>query len=50
MTGTRYKELRNNLDLRLTQEEIDEGWHFCADWDGLLIHKDHPESESCSCG
>jgi hypothetical protein len=33
----------------LTKEEAEEGWHFCWDWDGLLIHKDDPEAECCTC-
>lgn len=24
-------------------------WHFCYDWDGLLIHKDDREFEVCVC-
>jgi len=34
--------------IKLTEEEQRE-WHFCWDWDGLLIHKDHPEFECCVC-
>lgn len=33
----------------LTQEEIDYGWHFCWEFDGLLIGPDCPEWEVCSC-
>jgi hypothetical protein len=49
MTSKRHKELMANQDLCLTPEEIAEGWHFCWDWDGLLIHKDDREAEICSC-
>lgn len=49
MTKQRYHELMSNFELELTQEEVDEGWHFCNDWDGLLICKDWPESECCYC-
>lgn len=45
----RYRELSHNLDLHLTMEEINDGWHFCMDWDGLLIHEDDPEAECCTC-
>jgi len=33
----------------LTEEEQAEGWHFCKDFDGLLIHKSDPEAQHCSC-
>ena len=32
----------------LTYDEIRHGWHFCIEWDGLLIHPGMPE-EACSC-
>lgn len=37
MTSERYNELSKDLDLSLTQGEIDEGWHFCNEFDGLLV-------------
>ena len=24
--------------------------HYCYEWDGLLINKNHPEFECCTCG
>lgn len=30
-------------------EEEQKYYHFCWDWDGLLIHKDDPEFKSCTC-
>lgn len=36
MTDQRYKELMANEDLKLTEQEIKEGWFFCNDCDGLL--------------
>lgn len=33
----------------LTADEIKEGWHFCPDWDCLLICKDWPEMSGCTC-
>jgi len=33
----------------LTREEWEDGWHFCAEWDYLLIHPSHPEANCCSC-
>jgi len=32
MTPARYKECQKGM-LQLTQEEIDEGWHYCLEWD-----------------
>ena len=33
----------------LTKEEFDDGWHWCYDWDGLLIGEDMVETQSCYC-
>jgi len=49
MTRERYLELERTADLRLTPEEIAAGWHFCWDWDGLLIHDSDPEADACGC-
>lgn len=50
MTKERYRELNRDMEARLTPEEIEEGWLFCCcEWDGLLIHKTHPEAECCHC-
>lgn len=49
MTKERYEFLMSDIDASLTQQEIDEGYHFCPEWDGLLIHKNDAESEYCSC-
>ena len=42
------RELELN-DGELTKEEIEEGWHFCIEWDGLLIKRGDPEAECCNC-
>lgn len=50
MTPERYKQLERDFTLNLTDEEQKEGWIFCnCEFDGLLIHKDQPESEFCAC-
>ena len=49
MSHNRYMELSNDLALHLTKAEYDAGWHFCFDWDGMLIHKDWPEADCCTC-
>lgn len=49
MTYGRYLELAHDINLCLTKEEIADGWHFCYDFDGLLIHKKSPEFNYCTC-
>lgn len=46
MTEERYRELETNLNLCLTEDEIKEGWHFCNEFDGLLVKGD-PNEEYC---
>ena len=38
-------------DEKLTQKEIDEGWRFCCEWDGMLVNKNDKEGEGqfCTC-
>jgi len=33
----------------LTAQELADGWHWCDEWDGLLIHVDDREFEHCKC-
>ena len=33
----------------LTTEEMRDGWHWSDEWDGLVIHKTHPEAAACGC-
>lgn len=42
----RYFELESSSTLELTEEE---GWHFCPDWDYMLVGPDLPEIEGCTC-
>lgn len=49
MTHERYLFLHNNRDAKLTKQEISEGWHFCPDWDDMLIHPKWSEAEACTC-
>jgi hypothetical protein len=49
MTRERYDYLNRTMESRLTPEEVAAGWHFCLDWDGMLIHKTWPEAECCAC-
>jgi hypothetical protein len=54
MTKERWNYLmqpfEGNEDVMLTAEELNEGWHWCEEWDGLLIHVDDDEFVSCNCG
>lgn len=49
MTDDRYQELMTNDEAVLTKDELAEGWHFCADWDGLLISHSSVEYQYCTC-
>jgi hypothetical protein len=49
MTPRRWDEIHYGVDA-LTPEEIALGWHFCRDWDGLLVGPGTPELDSCHCG
>ena len=48
MTKDRYTALMRG-DESLTDAEMSQGWHFCWDWDGLLISPDMPEFNACIC-
>lgn len=49
MTDERWLQLVISNTEQLTQEELDEGWHFCCDWDGLLVGPGMGERRACSC-
>lgn len=34
---------------KLTQEELRAGWHFCCEWDQMLIGPGMPEMDACLC-
>ena len=48
MTEKRYNQLMNRKG-RLTAAELQDGWHFCYEWDGLLIQPTDPEAKFCRC-
>ena len=33
----------------MTADEKAEGWHFCPEWDFMLISGASPEAECCTC-
>lgn len=47
MDKARYADLMRGC--ALTHEEVAAGFHFCSEWDGLLVGPGSPELESCSC-
>lgn len=49
MTPQRYKQLFENLKEKLTKEENDLGWHFCDEFDGLLVGPNCSEWQYCTC-
>jgi hypothetical protein len=50
MKKKRWRELMNNPDLELTPEERAKGWHFCPEWDDLLLGPGmEAELEACRC-
>jgi hypothetical protein len=50
MTEDRYHELMyGDTPQKLTKEELAEGWHFCTEWDYLLVGPKMEELHACSC-
>jgi hypothetical protein len=49
MTNTRWKLLMDCDDLNLTEQEIAQGWHFCNEFDGLLVGPGSYELHCCHC-
>lgn len=47
MDYQRYYDL-NWGNAELTRDEILAGWHFCADWDFLLVGPHSPEIVGCT--
>lgn len=33
----------------LTNDQLESGYHFCNDWDFMVIHISDPEYASCAC-
>lgn len=49
MTDERWTTLMQFDHEQLTPEEIKLGWHFCAEWDGLLVGPGMDERDACVC-
>jgi len=50
MTKDRYDELMLTESKELTPKELEEGWYWSTEFDGLLIHKTWIESENDNVG
>lgn len=48
MEEKRYNQLMRSND-PLTDAEIEEGWHFCGEFDGLLVGPHMHELNFCRC-
>jgi len=49
VTRERIVELNNDPKSRLTQSEFEEGWHFCDEFDGLLVGPGMSALHCCTC-
>ena len=49
MDNKRWCELERDGNARLTQEELAQGWHFCPDWDFMVVGPGMDAIESCTC-
>lgn len=47
MNRERWQSLMESDAPLLTKKECAEGWHFCVEWDGLLVGPGMKESEFC---
>lgn len=49
MTKERYNALMADDGAELDKEEITLGWHFCCEFDGLLVGLGMGELDCCTC-
>jgi hypothetical protein len=51
MSLQRWDELMNSNGpcVHLTEGEMADGWHWCPEWDDLLIHPMDGEYQFCQC-
>lgn len=49
MIPERMRYLEQNMHVGLKRSEIADGWRFCCEWDGMLIHRTDPEADCCGC-
>lgn len=49
MTLDRWCEVNSSWTEKLTDQELKEGWHFCVEFDGLLVGPGMGELNHCRC-
>lgn len=49
MTPQRLYDLNHYKAHDLTPEEMAEGWHWCQDWDFMLVGPGMPLEQECCC-
>lgn len=49
MTEQRWIQVFENYEEKLTKEELRRGFHFCREFDGLLVGPTMGEWENCEC-
>ncbi len=49
MSDERYQALMLDMESKLTEEEINLGWHWCFEFDGLLVNANDPDMKKCGC-
>jgi hypothetical protein len=48
MTPERRRHLENSWD-NVTDEEFQQGYHFCKEWDFMLVGPEDAEAQCCIC-
>ena len=48
MDKERYWLIESNQE-DITEEEFEQGWHFCVEWDFMLVGPGMRELECCMC-
>lgn len=48
MDKQRYNDIVNERS-ELTTEEVEQGWHYCLEWDFRLIGPGMREMQACEC-
>lgn len=50
MNKERYRQLEFGPEGgKLTEQEVAQGWHFCPDWNDMLINVHRSEGDCCTC-
>ena len=45
----RRSAVENNPEAKLTEAEMAAGYHYCPEWDGMLIGPEDSEAQVCTC-